>query len=169
MNRIHSFTRIALCTAFLGVCAWITVPAAVPFTLQSFGVVLTLLLLGGKHGTAAIGLYLLIGAVGVPVFSGGRGGVGVLFGITGGYLLGFLALALLFTVLPRHPLLALCLGTLLSYAVAVVWTALLYANGRSCSEIVLACVVPYVLPDTAKLVAAVATAHRLRPHLRFLL
>ncbi len=169
MNRIHSLTRIALGTAFLAVCSWITLPATIPFTLQSFGLALILLLLGGKRGTAAWGLYLLLGAAGLPVFSGGHGGIGALFGITGGYLLGFLALTGLFTALPRHPHLALCLGTLLSYAVAVAWTALLYANGRNGGEIVLAVVVPYVLPDAAKLIAAMATARRLRPHLHFLL
>lgn len=167
MNRIQSLTRIALCTALLCLCAWVTVPAAVPFTLQSFGVALILLLLGGKQGLACLGLYLLLAAVGLPVLAGGRGGIGTLVGVTGGYLLGFVAEAIAVTLWRRRPLPALVLGTLLCYTVAVGWTALLYADGRGIGAIILTCVVPYLIPDAAKLVTAHLVARRLQPLLRY--
>ena len=86
----------ALFTVLLAVCAWITVPLTVPFTLQTFGVFAALGVLGGRRGTYAVAAYLLLGLAGLPVFSGFRGGPGVLLGPTGGYILGFLASALLY-------------------------------------------------------------------------
>ena len=74
----------------MAICSWISIPAPVPFTLQTFAVFLAPGLLGGKMGTIAVGTYLLLGAVGLPVFAGFSGGIGVLLGATGGYLLGFL-------------------------------------------------------------------------------
>ena len=71
-------------TALLAVCAWVTVPFTIPFTLQTFGVFMALRLLGGRRGTAAIVLYILLGIAGLPVFSGFGAGPGVIAGPTGG-------------------------------------------------------------------------------------
>ena len=68
----------------------------VPFTMQTFAVFLALGLLGGRRGTYAVLVYLLLGMIGIPVFSGFRGGPGVLLGTTGGYILGFLGSALVY-------------------------------------------------------------------------
>ena len=88
---------IALMAALIALCAWISVPLGpVPFTMQTFGIFAALGLLGGRRGTLAFLIYLLLGIVGLPVFSGSSAGAGVLFGATGGYLLGYLAAALLF-------------------------------------------------------------------------
>ena len=88
---------IALMAALIALCAWISVPLGpVPFTMQTFGIFAALGLLGGRRGTLAFLIYLLLGIVGLPVFSGFSAGAGVLFGATGGYLLGYLAAALLF-------------------------------------------------------------------------
>ena len=85
---------IALMAALIALCAWISVPLGpVPFTMQTFGIFAAL---GGRRGTLAFLIYLLLGIVGLPVFSGFSAGAGVLFGATGGYLLGYLAAALLF-------------------------------------------------------------------------
>ena len=62
-------TRIALCAALLAPCAWLSIPTQPPFTMQTFGVFLTLLLLGARDGAIAIALYILLGAMGAPVFS----------------------------------------------------------------------------------------------------
>lgn len=92
--NISDLTIIALFTAVMAVCSWISVPATVPFTLQTFGVFLTCGLLGGKRGTITVIIYLLLGAIGIPVFSGFTGGIGHLLGPTGGYIIGFLFSAL---------------------------------------------------------------------------
>ena len=85
---------IALFAVAIAICSWISVPATVPFTLQTFGVFLAAAVLGGKRGTLAVLVYLALGMAGVPVFAGFQGGMGCLLGSTGGYLIGFLFLAL---------------------------------------------------------------------------
>ena len=84
----------AVMAALITVCAWITIPTVVPFTLQTFAIFLAVGVLGGKLGSLAVGVYLLMGAVGLPVFSGFSGGLGSFAGVTGGYLVGFLLIAL---------------------------------------------------------------------------
>ena len=85
-----AMTRTALMAAFTAVAAQITIPLEpIPFTLQVLAVVLTGLLLGPRYGALAMAIYVLIGAVGVPVFAGFRGGLGIVFGDTGGYLLAY--------------------------------------------------------------------------------
>ena len=86
---------IALSAALMAVCSWISIPAAVPFTLQTFAVFLTTGLLGGRRSTIAVMLYIFLGAVGLPVFSGFSGGIGHLIGPTGGYIFGFSFTALI--------------------------------------------------------------------------
>ena len=73
---VYDLVMVALFAALIAVCAWVTVPGAVPFTLQTMGVFLAVGLLGGKRGTASVLVYILLGAVGMPVFSGFSGGVG---------------------------------------------------------------------------------------------
>ena len=90
---VRDMAYIALMAVVIALCSWISVPAAVPFTMQTFAVFCALLLLGGRRGTFAVALYILLGAFGLPVFSGFRGGIGALLGPTGGYIVGFLLCA----------------------------------------------------------------------------
>ncbi len=89
--RTRSVAFVGLTIAIMAVSAWVTVPLGpVPFTLQMFAVTFAIVVLRPKEAIAAIAGYLLLGAVGVPVFSGMRGGIGVLAGPTGGFLWGYL-------------------------------------------------------------------------------
>ena len=89
-RRTRDLTAAALVVSLLAVSAFITIPlGTVPVTLQVFVVVLASLLLRPGWAVAAMGVYLLMGAAGLPVFAGGLGGFGVLAGPTGGYLIGF--------------------------------------------------------------------------------
>ena len=91
-SRTRSIAQVALCIAIMAVCAWVTVPLGpVPFTLQTFAVAFAILALRPGEAVAATAGYLVLGAVGLPVFSGMRGGIGMLAGPTGGFLWGFLA------------------------------------------------------------------------------
>ena len=92
--KIWDIAYIAMFAAVMAVCSWISVPATVPFTLQTFGVFLAVGTLGGKRGSLAVLTYLLLGAVGAPVFAGFSGGIGCILGSTGGYIIGFLFSAL---------------------------------------------------------------------------
>ncbi len=82
--KTRDLVLIAMFAALMALCAWITIPSLVPFTMQTFAVFMAVNLLGGRRGTLAVAVYVLLGAVGLPVFSGFGGGAGVLFGKTGG-------------------------------------------------------------------------------------
>lgn len=90
-SRTRSVAFVGLTIAIMAVSAWVTIPLGpVPFTLQMFAVTFAIVLLTPAQALAAISGYLLLGAVGLPVFSGMRGGIGVLAGPTGGFLWGYL-------------------------------------------------------------------------------
>ena len=76
--RTRDLARAALFAALIAICSWLAIPTAVPFTLQTFAVFLALGVLGGKLGTLTVAVYLLLGAVGLPVFAGFQGGLGAL-------------------------------------------------------------------------------------------
>ena len=155
--------RCALFAALMAVCAWLSIPTPdIAFTMQTFGVFLALGVLGGKWGTVSILIYLALGAVGMPVFSGFRGGAGVLLGVTGGYIWGFLATGLVYWLLERlNRTLALAGGLTACYLCGCLWFSL-YAGSAGFAASVLKCVVPYLIPDLCKLVLAERLARRLK-------
>ena len=163
---------VAVCTALMAVCSWISIPATVPFTLQTFAVFCSLGLLGGRRGTAAILVYLLLGALGVPVFAGFSGGIGILFGTTGGYLLGFILMGLIYWLgeqLSRDSrgvrIASMILGLLLCYAFGTAWFMFVYARQSGVIALGTAlawCVIPFLLPDLVKLGLALLLSGRLR-------
>ena len=170
-SPIRNLTRCSLCTALLCLCGWIAIPLpGIAITMQTFGIFLTLLLLGGSQGTLSILTYLLLGCVGLPVFTGFQGGIGPLAGPTGGYLWGFLICALILwcleSRLPRF--MALCLGLLGCYTCGTCWYAFGYlqTGNLGISAALLTCVIPYIIPDTIKLFLAYQLCEHLRPHLK---
>ena len=70
---------IAVFTVLIAICSWISIPMTVPFTLQTFAIFLSVSILGGKRGTIAVFIYVLLGVVGIPVFAGFSGGLGILY------------------------------------------------------------------------------------------
>ena len=159
---------ISLGAVLIALCSWISVPATVPFTLQTFAVLLVCDLLGGRWGLVSVLLYLLLGAVGFPVFSGFSGGLGHLLGMTGGYILGFVLSALVMRLLPRRrmfTLLSMALGLLACYAAGSVWFMQIYTQTKgaiSLGAVLSICVVPYLIPDAIKIVLACLISERLR-------
>lgn len=163
-----SVRNMVLCAQFAAltaVCAWISIPVFdIAFTLQTFAIFLSLGLLGGKRGCAVIGIYLLLGAVGLPVFSAFQGGFGILAGATGGYLWGFLVAGLVYRLLEGcGKLPAMIAGQLVCYLCGSLWFYL-YAGG-GLWLILLRCVIPYLLPDAAKILLAYSLSRRLGRHL----
>lgn len=177
-DRIRNAAYAAMFAALLAVCSWITVPGTVPFTMQTFGVFCALLLLGGKLGTCSILLFILLGALGAPVFSGFRGGIGVLAGTTGGYIAGFLFTGLIFWAAVKLcgnstavKTAALAVGLAACYAFGTAWYVFLYTKSTAeitFSAALLKCVVPFIIPDCAKLALALWIAPLLRRHIRSL-
>ena len=164
---------IALCAAVMAVCSWISIPAAVPFTMQTFGVFLAVGLLGGRNGTLAVLIYILLGAAGLPVFSGFAGGIGHLFGATGGYIIGFIFSALLMwlaeALLGRSNktlVASMIAGLLVCYAFGTAWFMVVYAKNSGSIGLITAlswCVFPYIIPDALKIILAAGLTRRLRP------
>ena len=166
---------IALFAALMALCAWISVPFAVPFTMQTFAVMLAAGLLGTGRGLAAMALYLGLGIIGLPVFSGFTGGVGILAGPTGGFLLGFLlaipVIGGLLRLLGRRfwvMCAAMAAGMLLCYLLGTVWYAEVYLQGSGAGfwAAALQCVVPFLLPDAAKILLAAWMTGRLSSFIR---
>ena len=146
----------AIGAALIAVCAWISIPADVPFTLQTFAIFAVCGLLGGKRGTVSVLVYLLLGAVGAPVFAGFRGGFASLIGTTGGYLVGFILLALIIALAQARFVLSAAVGLLVCYAFGTAWFLIVYTRtGAITLGVVLAkCVLPFLLPDAVKLALA---------------
>ena len=169
MSKTGTIVFISLFTALISVCAWIQIPFTIPFTLQTFAIFLTLLCLGGKKGTIAILYYLLLGLVGVPVFSGFRGGISVFLQPTGGYILGFVVMGLCFMVFERFnkpivTILSLLLSLVLLYVFGTVWFVFIASNGNNVGFLsaILTCVVPFIIPDLLKLSLAYMISFKLK-------
>ena len=164
-----NLTHIALFMVLITLCAWVTVPFAVPMTLQTFGVFLALVCLGGRKGFYAVAGYLLLGLVGVPVFSGFTGGLSAFLNGTGGYLVGFLLAAILYRATERlwknrlwRQGLCLFLGLLLCYLLGTGWFLLLSKASLSLKQALGICVVPFLGPDVLKLALSLWVGKRLK-------
>ena len=172
--RTRDLTYIALMAVLITVCSWIAIPGPVPFTLQTFAVFFALLTLGGRRGLFAICVYLLMGAVGLPVFTGGQGGMGVLMGATGGYIMGFMLLGIVYRGMENEDseirsIAALITGLIVCYAFGTYWYVEVYAQSSSAvgtGTALMTCVVPFLLPDAVKLWLAVMLPRRMKKHLK---
>lgn len=164
-------TLTAMTSCIIIISSWITIPFAVPFSMQTFAVFFSLLLLGGKDGFISVCLYILLGAIGLPVFSGFRGGIGHLIGPTGGYIFGFVLLAFLYMlsepiILKKKSLkpFVLFAGLVLCYTAGTFWYSLMYKGNEYNEfwEIASVCVFPYVIFDLIKLWLAFFTVKRVK-------
>ena len=177
--RTLDLAYIALFAVLMAVCAWITIPLPKPlvqFTMQTFAMFMALTVLGGRRGLYAMVVYLLLGAVGVPVFSGFRGGLGVLLDTTGGYIIGFVAAALVYWLLTARlgdslpvKTIACVLGLAVCYAFGTAWFLVVYARNVGPIGLMTAlgwCVFPYIIPDLAKLALAVVLSRRVKKFLK---
>ncbi|MBP5655485.1 MAG: biotin transporter BioY [Clostridiales bacterium] len=162
-----------ICAALITICSWISVPfGQIPFTLQTLAIFIVLMLIGGKRGLVSIICYLLLGAVGVPVFSGFRGGFASLAGPTGGFLVAFIIVALVYWLLADKLFSGLMTGykgrvvfniitaivcEIVMYIVGVIWFMAVYTpdSGRvGVWSALTMCCFPFIIPDIIKLVAA---------------
>ncbi len=174
-GRLVYFLRISLLVALTVLLSWVSFPTTPPFTLGLLAITLSLYLLGGGGGVITVAIYLAMGAVGLPVFSGFVGGIGHFASATGGYLVGYFLYALTYAVLSRvfgvgdkRRLLYSAAGLLLLYASGSLWYSLVYLGGDGGSYLasLLVTVVPFVVPDTVKIAVAYLTAKKLLKILR---
>lgn len=175
MENVSTKTKnIVYCGVFvalIAVCSWISIPTTIPFTLQLLAICLAAALLGTKLGTITILVYILLGLVGVPVFSGFKGGVAALMGPTGGYIIGFIFTALIvgfasekFGKKTLVLAISMVIGVLVCYIFGTVWFILVYTKTKEPVGIMTAlswCVIPYLIPDAAKIAISVFLTKRL--------
>ncbi len=162
----------SLMAALTAVGAYIHIPIGpVPIVLSTLFVILSGLLLGSRWGLASMGLYLLVGAIGIPVFAGGRGGFAHFFGPTGGYLFGYiLASWITGFISERSPgllvidIFAVAVGSLAIYSLGVPW--LKVVTQMSWTKTLIVGAVPFLIGDVMKATVAVVLARSVRPILK---
>jgi biotin transport system substrate-specific component len=171
-NNPHDIVYIGIMAAIIAVCSWISVPATVPFTLQTMGVFMAVGILGGKRGTLSVLTYILLGTIGVPVFAGFSGGIGVLLGTTGGYIVGFLFSTLIMWAIEKLfgkgkivLVISMLAGLLVCYAIGTVWFMAVYARNSGAiglGTVLGWCVIPFIIPDLIKISVAFFLTNRLK-------
>lgn len=171
-GKTYDMAYIAVFAVLMAICSWISIPTAIPFTLQTFAVFLAVTVLGGKRGTMSVLVFVLLGAVGVPVFAGFTGGLYVILGNTGGYIIGFLFAGLLMWLMERLfgrkmwvQAVSMLLGMVTYYVFGTIWFMIVYmrTTGPVGLTAVLGwCVIPFVIPDLIKAVLALFLGNTLR-------
>lgn len=162
-SRVNTYTLtlIGVMTAVTCILGPLSVPIGlVPISLTNLAIYFTVILLGWKKGTISYLIYLLLGLVGIPVFANFTGGAGKLFGPTGGYLIGFIFMALIagffvekFAGKVYLYFAGMLLGTLVTYLFGTAWLA--YTANLSFKSALMAGVIPFIPGDLAKMIIAV--------------
>lgn len=161
---------VALSAAIITICSWISIPTVVPFTLQTLAVFTVAGLFGMKRSLLSMGVYIMLAAMGVPVLSGFKGGFDKIIGVTGGYIVGFVFIALIVGFASDKfgrkavPLaVSMLLGLVVCYAFGTAWFMLVYSrtSGTAGLGTVLGwCVLPFIIPDCIKICCAVILSNR---------
>ena len=176
---IYDLVLISVSAALITICSWISIPLGpVPFTLQTLGILAVMLTIGGRRGTIAILVYLALGAVGVPVFAGFKGGIMSFIGPTGGFLIGFVLAALVYWLLEKiilkklmttpvktwiFGMLGFIVFEIVMYIVGVIWFMTVYAAQTGPVGLVTVmgwCVFPFIIPDVVKMAVALLIGER---------
>lgn len=168
---VQTLTKIGLLTAVTCIVGPLSIPIGpVPISLTNFAIYLAVLLLGWKQGTVSYLVYLFLGLVGIPVFSGFSGGAGKLLGPTGGYLIGFILMAAVGGwFIERFPgkkilyITGLAAGTLIAYLTGTAWLAV--SARLSFSAALAAGVLPFIAGDILKILLAVWIGPKIRERL----
>ena len=162
---------IAIGAVLITICSWISIPTTVPFSMQTFAIFFVLSALGGKRGTISIIIYILIGAIGIPVFAEFTSGIGILLGNTGGYIVGFIFMGLCYWLILRllgktrwTEIIGMFVGLIALYFFGTAWFMLVYSQSDGAigvATVLSWCVFPFVIPDLVKLGLALALSRRI--------
>lgn len=169
-NKIYTLSCCALMTAVMCIVAPFSIPIGpIPISLTNFAIYLSLYLLGWKLATTSYLIYLLIGMIGIPVFSGFTGGIGKLLGPTGGYIIGFFPMILLSGILLAKyqnrwiQFAALVLGTIICYIFGTAWFCM--ESQSTLSAALGLCVFPFIPGDLLKIILAMILGSIIRKSL----
>lgn len=162
MNKSRDIAFMGMLLGVMVISSWISIPMTVPFTLQTFAIFLTILVLGTWEGFFVVLSYIALGLVGIPVFSGFKSGVAAITGPTGGYIIGFLLTAIvtgkLLELLPdkrSYRCLSMFIGLIICYIFGTFWFINMYTkSAMSFSKALYLCVIPFIIPDVLKILLA---------------
>ena len=164
---------VSMCTAIIAISAWLTIPFTVSFTLQTLAIFVISAVFKLRISISSVALYILLGACGLPIFSGFGAGLSALLGPTGGYILGFVFIPIIMSLIPHNKKIMLALSMTISllacYTLGTVWYLLAYGS-FAVADIVGAlsiCVLPFILPDAIKIALAVILATRLKRIIKY--
>lgn len=171
-KSVLDIVYIALFSAFISVCSIISIPiGSVPITFQILGICLAVGFLGLSKGTISVLIYILLGLIGIPVFSGGTSGFAKLVSPTGGYIVGFIFTAMIIGLSIKFfgrrllvLIISMIIGVLACYAFGTAWFIILYNNSGNNINLANAlslCVLPYLPFDAIKIAASATLVNRL--------
>mgnify|MGYP004732878759 FL=1 len=167
---VRSLVLAALMAAVLCILAPLSVPVGpIPLSFATLAIYFIAYLLGWKWGTASVLVYVLLGAVGLPVFSGYSGGMGKVLGPTGGYIVGYLFLAVIAGLVIQRTanrffqLLGMLAGTAVLYAFGTAWYC--FQSGVAVGDALMKCVWIFIPGDLIKMAAALTVGPVLRRRL----
>jgi biotin transport system substrate-specific component len=172
IEKLQMVVLASLMAALTAVGAYIHVPIGpVPIVLSTLFVILSGLLLGSRWGPASMGLYLLVGAIGMPVFAGGKGGLAHFFGPTGGYLFGYVLASWITGFVSERSgglllldILAVVIGSFVIYGLGVPWLKLV--TQMSWTKTLMVGMVPFLIGDAIKAPVAIILVRSVRPILK---
>ncbi len=162
MKNLKEYIIAAFFTVLIALSAMITIPLpflGVPLTLQSFGIVLSSYMQNKKCAVLSVLLYILLGIMGLPVFSGFSGGIAILFSQNGGFIAGFLFLAFFAASEKNKSILKGLIGLALCHILGVIWFSLIFKTNILHSFLL--CSLPYIIKDIISVVAAFYISKRL--------
>ena len=168
----HQMALIGLMTAITCILGPLSIqlPGGVPISLTNLVIYLILFILGWKKGTISYCIYMLLGIIGLPVFSGFTGGIGKVMGPTGGYILGFISLAIISGYfIERFPgkriihIIGMGLGTAVVYIIGTVW--FIVQTHMALDAAFTICVFPFLIGDAIKITIAALVGPRIRSRL----
>lgn len=189
-TKTKDIVLIAFFAALIAICSQIQIPAAIPFTLQTLAIFITSGLLGWKNGTISILVYIMLGLIGLPVFAGFSAGIGALFGLTGGYIIGFIFTSLFVGATSNCIdkklinqkgtkaeiiktivyIISMLIGLVLCYIFGTIWFMWIYLKTNSVSislgTALSICVLPFIVFDIIKIVMAAILVDKIKKHVK---
>lgn len=169
-NKKQISKSIALISMFLSlliICSWITIPFTVPFTLQTLAIFCIILLTNIKISLVTIILYIILGILGFPVFNSFQGGIGILLGPTGGFIIGFVPMIITSSILIKKNnkkivnFVYLFIGLIVCYITGSLWYYYLYKLETNYINILMITVLPFIIPDAIKIFISLLITSRI--------
>lgn len=173
-KRIFTVCQVGVCTAIIAISSYISIPMTLPITMQNLAVMLISGLFGLKIGLFSTLAYILLGIAGLPIFSGAQAGLSAIFGMSGGFILGFIIVSIFVGAASdlmykrgkssfKIRFFIMLSANVLLYACGVLFYCFIYANGDGVTVVsaIALLVLPYVVPDLIKTILAAYLSKRL--------